>query len=779
MDEGLKIRLGADIADFQKGLQQAAKDIQNFDAKTQLAIKGTVNSFKSLDQLGDRLKRLQDAQKKATDARSFAGLQKAIDVTKTRVDLLRNGFDAAGKSAGKLGTGGLVKGANQASFALTNLGRVASDLPFGFIAIQNNLDPLIQSFGQLKLSSGGSGAALKALGASLAGAGGLALAFSVISSAVTVAIQKYGSLGAAVDALIKSNDKLYKQRVLLEEVSKEANKNVGEEIARYKFLADTIANTALSDKVRADAIKKIREEYEPYLKNLTDEELLNGKLTTSINETVKALKAKALATAAVAKAGALSSQVLDALEKEEKLTASIAKLDAERVKLAGKIRIARGGSITGTGTDNDPAKENLRVANSLKLQREEIAKTRKEIEGQIDGLFGLAQTQNKLAQDGAIIATKQTAQLTAQEKAQKKLLDEKLKGYELELKSIERTFGATSSQYLNLARTIANTKAKISLIGEVDTNQIKEINQTLSNEIAEIASKLTAVEQEEQKKRLQFALSRYEKEADAIKKTSGSLSREFLDAQRKIATTKASIEIIVAIQNREGGKIADIKDTLNTELNNLESEFSQTRIIAGKIDFVPLLSYDEEGAKARFKAILASIKKTGFEEAAKTAGKVSGKVEIIPSAEVVANIGNFDLLNKKVAETAATFDQFFTPVINTAFEALGNGSSIFKAIGQSLKALVVQLGITIAKSLILAAILNSIAPGGFKLGGEAVKGFGNIFKSLLGVGGTAAPNFSGVAGGGLAISVGGQFNVRGTDLVAVVNQGNQRIGRVG
>jgi hypothetical protein len=777
MDEGLKIRLGADIADFQKGLQQAVKDIQNFDAKTQAAIKGTVNSFKSLDQLGDRLKRLQDAQKKATDARSFAGLQRAIDVTKTRVDLLKNGFDAAGNSAGKIG--GVAKGANQAAFALTNLGRIASDLPFGFIAIQNNLDPLIQSFGQLKLSSGGSGAALKALGASLIGAGGLALAFSVVSSAVTVAIQKYGSLGAAVDALVKGNDKLYKQRILLEEVSREANKNVGEEIARYKFLADTIANTALSDKVRADAIKKIREEYEPYLKNLTDEELLNGKLTASINETVKALKAKALATAAVSKAGALSSQVLDALEKEEKLTASINKLEAERLKLKGKTRITVGGSITGTGTGNDPAAENLRVVNSLKLQREEIAKGRKEIDAQIDSLFGLAQTQNKLAKDGAIIASKQTAQLTAQEKDQKKLLQERLKGYELELKSIERTFGATSSQYLNLSRTIANTKAKISLIGEVDPSQIKEINQTLSNDIAEIASKLTDVEQEEQKKRLQFALSRYEKEADAIKKTSGTLSREFLDAQRKIATTKASIDIIVAIQNREGGKIADIKDTLNTELNNLEEEFRQTRIIAGKIDFVPLLSFDKEGTRAKFKAILDSIRKTGFEEATKTAGKVSGNIQIIPSTEVKDNIKEFEDFKKKVLETTDAFNNFLSPAINAAFGAIENGSSIFKAVGQSLKALVLQIGLAVAKAALLSAALSLIPGFGQFAGITKGTGFGGILASLLGFKNAAAPNLSGVAGGGLAVTVGGQFNVRGTDLVAVVNQGQQRIGRVG
>ncbi len=90
---------------------------------------------------------------------------------------------------------------DKAGYALTNLGRVASDAPFGFIAIQNNIDPLIQSFTQLKTSTGSTGAALKALGASLVGPSGVLLAFTLVSSAVTVAIQKYGSVGKALDAL--------------------------------------------------------------------------------------------------------------------------------------------------------------------------------------------------------------------------------------------------------------------------------------------------------------------------------------------------------------------------------------------------------------------------------------------------------------------------------------------------------------------------------------------------------------------------------------------------
>jgi hypothetical protein len=128
----------------------------------------------------------------ADTAQLEAGLNKAtVAVTK---------FDKAVKQ--------IAPASNSAGFALQNLGRVASDAPFGFIAIGNNIEPLIQSFQSLSKQSGGVGGALKALGSSLIGPGGLLLGFSLVTSAVTVAVQKYGSVGAAFDALFSKTTAL-------------------------------------------------------------------------------------------------------------------------------------------------------------------------------------------------------------------------------------------------------------------------------------------------------------------------------------------------------------------------------------------------------------------------------------------------------------------------------------------------------------------------------------------------------------------------------------------
>ena len=61
----------------------------------------------------------------------------AIDALK-QVDAQTKSLDTTFVStAGKMGD--VTKASNSAAFALTNVGRVAQDLPFGFMGIQNNL----------------------------------------------------------------------------------------------------------------------------------------------------------------------------------------------------------------------------------------------------------------------------------------------------------------------------------------------------------------------------------------------------------------------------------------------------------------------------------------------------------------------------------------------------------------------------------------------------------------------------------------------------------------
>jgi hypothetical protein len=120
--------------------------------------------------------------------------------------------------------GKLSKVSNTAGQSLTNLGRIAQDAPFGFIGIQNNINPLLESFGRLKAETGSTGSALKALAGSLIGAGGIGLAVSLVTSALTVlTMNGFFKSAKAADAAAESAKK-YKEELngIFTGVAKEA-----------------------------------------------------------------------------------------------------------------------------------------------------------------------------------------------------------------------------------------------------------------------------------------------------------------------------------------------------------------------------------------------------------------------------------------------------------------------------------------------------------------------------------------------------------------------------
>jgi hypothetical protein len=701
IEEGLKIKIGGDIVEVTKSIAELEKEFKDLSQtlKTQTG-QAFVDTNKKLERLSETIKQVRNVG--------------------------RTGFNEFGESIEK--GGAAIARAGQAAQgavpALNSVSQVARDLPFGFIAIQNNLPIVVDQFGALIKTSGGVGGALKGLGAALIGPAGVAFAFGAITAVVTGLVQKYGSLGAAIDNLIKGNDKLFKQQQLLNEVSKEANKNAGEEIARYKFLEQTIANSTLPLQVRKDAIKDIKEEYGAYLQNMSDEDLLNGKLAASTELVVKALQNKALAQAAVAKASTLSTQSLDILEQEEKKTAQITALQARQAKERGKFRTTQGGT-------QDIAAETQKTIDAITRERDALRKSRLEIDAQIESLFKRAQASTAAAGAGAIDARTQAekeeearkkreaadrardAALRKQQQQEKDLLAARIKGYEIEKQKIEQNAGQLTDAYLQVQKNIAITKAKLDLVGEVNPETIKQIRENLTSAIS-----------------------------------------------------------------------------------NITSEFNRNRQIAGKIEFVPILELDREEAAKRWQALYQSIRETGLEEATKTQGKVSGKISILPSATVQENITGLDKMKEKVRELSSNFSDFLSPAIDAAFGALEQGQNIIQAIGASFKRLIVQIGATIVKAAILAAIISSLGlgPGA----GVASGGFGKIFTGLLGIGNTAAPGLGGVgAGAGVSfgniappafnapgaapiqVQISGQFIQRGPDLVASINNTNATIGRVG
>jgi regulator of replication initiation timing len=116
----------------------------------------------------------------------------------------------------------------------------------------------------------------------------LFLAFSVVTSAVTYLIQKYGSLGAAVTALVSNNAKLVQVQNAL---NKEMASSIGDtaaETAKIQLLVKAINDTSKPMKDRQDAYVALKKIAPEIARGIGEENTLTQKNIDLINENSKA-----------------------------------------------------------------------------------------------------------------------------------------------------------------------------------------------------------------------------------------------------------------------------------------------------------------------------------------------------------------------------------------------------------------------------------------------------------------------------------------------------------
>lgn len=193
----------------------------------------------------------------------------------------------------------VTRGSNTAAFALTNLGRVAQDAPFGFIGIQNNLNPLLESFQRLRVESGSNAAALRLLGQSLIGPAGIGIALSLVTSAISFYTLYQQRANKATKESKSNTDEYINSLEDLEKANLKGGQNAQKDIVELTTLYGITQNTTLSVKNRTDAVNELQRQYPEYFKNLKDEIILNGgaktaydNLRTSIIATSKARAAQ-------------------------------------------------------------------------------------------------------------------------------------------------------------------------------------------------------------------------------------------------------------------------------------------------------------------------------------------------------------------------------------------------------------------------------------------------------------------------------------------------------
>ncbi len=246
----LEVVVGAEVSGLLTGMQKAGKSLKDF---------------------ADQAARFKEQLATATDPAAILRLNRALEASAAKMKMIQ----AAGTNAGS-GFKKISEGSNTAAFALTNLGRVAQDAPFGFIGIANNINPLLESFQRLKAETGSTGSALKALVGSLAGAGGLGLAVSLGTAAMSIFGMMMQKSGKEAKEAAKTVDEYAKA------VDAVASKTA-EQVSQIDVLIKAYDRQNISQQERVSVIEKLKQISPEYFNQLSNEKTSVDQLTTAYN----------------------------------------------------------------------------------------------------------------------------------------------------------------------------------------------------------------------------------------------------------------------------------------------------------------------------------------------------------------------------------------------------------------------------------------------------------------------------------------------------------------
>ena len=711
----LMFNLDMDISSFKSSVSQVETAIKNVGAARKLAVG---DEFIKLSETLDKLKR------------SLSNLNQVGLAPK---ETLKNVGDAA----------------KQSRIALTSLSQVAQDLPFGFIGIQNNLPILLQSFQQLRETSTSNASALKALGQSLIGPGGVFLAFSIVTAGITAAIQKYGSLTEAISALSGKIDFLKKE---IREIGKsfdEYNKALKSsslltaevaasqegQIEKVRILSGVVLDLSKSEHDRKAALEELKKLDKDRFGNYDIE---SGKLKGLTDDVINYTKS----LIANAQANAFKDELSKTSVEIEKQKILIKDLNKQKEKLTleskptGVVPAGVGGTVIVSGATESAAKADV-LAKSLNGLDNQIKEANKNI-------GDLSVTQNdwkeSLTQSTLEVlkyATGTNTLTDAQEKSAKSLKESQdilnsnnafqyqsvvLKSIEDQISEIEKL----GSAYTNFNNSYAKRADAL--------NKIRAINPDYFKDLSIEKSKLNDAND---------ALQTYARTLEiALNNGKAWASYWKLEQQAQENRKKAADE---ALQKEK-----DAMEQIDKDLSLFESR-NRPPI---KIDVIST----------------QIAKRNTFEEFAKSQGTTLKDLE------------------KSFAKTQSTIKGiFFEPLTKMFNDFFTTGKFTIKDFGNTMKKMITEVAAKMVATGILKLFATLLNPAGAAASNELqnpmgngsglFEGLGKFAMSFLGA--QMNPNFSGVTGGGTQMS--GQVNMvlRGTDLVGSINRTNAVINRIG
>lgn len=246
-------------------------------------------------------------------------------------------LDTAVKTTGKE-FGKLNPAVSRSTQVFTNFGRIAQDAAYGPMAIANNIEPLILSLQQLRREGGSSKDVFKALGASLLGGGGLVLAFSALTFAMSGGLSKMKEFLPGFKELAKEQKKAAEAAQKHAEAQRQSAVNLEKQRVELDSLVKVAKGDVGTKEQQAAALEKLNKLIPDHVGVLTQQNIKTAEGTRIVLAYVKALEAQATAEAIISKVADLNVQ---RISDEAELRQTLAPLMKEQLELSKKLASQR------------------------------------------------------------------------------------------------------------------------------------------------------------------------------------------------------------------------------------------------------------------------------------------------------------------------------------------------------------------------------------------------------------------------------------------------------
>ena len=328
----------------------------------------------------------------------------------------------------------------------------------------------------------------------------------------------------------------------LKDINKQIAQNAGPEIGKLQALykAATNANIPLSE--RKNAVDKLQDQYPAYFKNLSQEEILQGRSAAAYKKTKDAILEAAKARAIESKLGELASEELERQEARKEVIERRQKNAADKKKADAKDN--RDSETRGLDQFN-AISEGTRITSELFKVNEDLEKIQKRRQFLLDQITSTGDTnintapsngggaspvqQNEISDNTAadILRTQfeiNKLKLEAAAEGNKRIFEDEERTYEQRISAL-REFGLQQVALIELERNFAKAQEELKL---------QDIIKSLEKQKKEKGANISAINEQEAKERAASAKRIELIELEAITKL-GDQQRTYTDYLKELA----------------------------------------------------------------------------------------------------------------------------------------------------------------------------------------------------------------------------------------------------